>query len=133
MATGIVKRHSSGCRSHEGGRCNCGAGYEAWVYVRRNGKRVKVRKAFRKASSRRRRRGGTSAAIAANRGALRPAKRDTRTLAEALDEFITGMRSGEVRPKRKGAYKPATVRTYEQHVRLYVADDPLGQARVTRG
>ena len=30
MATGIVKRHPKGCRSHEGGRCNCGAGWEAW-------------------------------------------------------------------------------------------------------
>jgi integrase len=130
MATGIVKRHSKRCRSREGGRCNCGAGYEAWVNVRRNGKRTKVRKAFARGEFEEAKAWRHDAAIAANRGALRPAKRDTRTLAEALEEFIAGMRSGEVRPKRRGSYKPATVRTYEQHVRLYVADDPLGGAMV---
>ena len=44
MATGITKRHSKGCRSREGGRCNCGAGWEASVYSRRDGR--KIRKSF---------------------------------------------------------------------------------------
>ena len=31
MSTGIRKRHSKGCRARDGGRCNCNAGWEAWV------------------------------------------------------------------------------------------------------
>jgi integrase len=129
MATGIVKRHSGGCGSREGGRCNCGAGYEAWVNVRRNGKPVKVRKTFARESEAKSWR--ADALAAANRGALRPAKRDTRTLAEGVEDFVEKMKSGEVRPKRRAAYKPATIRTYDQHVRLYLADSHLGQTRVT--
>jgi hypothetical protein len=39
MATGIRKLHSRGCQSRKGGRCNCGAGYEAYVYLAREGKK----------------------------------------------------------------------------------------------
>ena len=128
MATGVTKRHSNGCRSHEGGRCNCGAGWEAWVSVRRNGRPAKVRRTFARESEAKAWR--VDALGAADRGALRPMRRDTRTLAEAMDEFIAGMKSGEVRPKRRPAYKPATIRTYEQHVRVYLADSKLGAMRV---
>lgn len=129
MPTGIVKRHSRSCRARQGGRCNCAPTYEAWVSVRRNGKHAKVRKTFRRESEARSWR--ADAIGAANRGGLRPIKRDTRTLAEAMTEFVAGMRSGEVRPRRRASYKPATVRTYDQHVRLYVEPSALGAMRVS--
>ena len=44
MAEGIVKRHSKGCPAQAGRRCRCNAGYEAFVYSPRDGK--KVRKTF---------------------------------------------------------------------------------------
>ena len=50
MATGIVKRHSRAClrAAREGAeKCICGKGairYEAWVYSRREGR--KIRKSF---------------------------------------------------------------------------------------
>ena len=44
MTTGIRKRHSKGCTARDGGRCRCSAGYEAWVYSKRDGK--KIRKTF---------------------------------------------------------------------------------------
>ena len=44
MAEGIRKRHSKGCSARDGGRCNCKAGYEAWVFSKRDGK--KIRKTF---------------------------------------------------------------------------------------
>ena len=46
MATGIRKLHSAACRSRSGGRCNCGGGYEAAVYLHREGR--KLRKTFRR-------------------------------------------------------------------------------------
>jgi hypothetical protein len=54
MATGITKRHSRTCRSREGGRCSCNAGWEASVYSKRENK--KIRKTF--AMRPRRSRGG---------------------------------------------------------------------------
>ncbi len=44
MADGVRKWHSKGCGAREGGRCSCNAGYEAWVFSRRDGK--KIRKTF---------------------------------------------------------------------------------------
>ena len=46
MAEGIRRRHSAGCASRNGRRCNCNAGYEAWVFSKRDGKRI--RKTFRR-------------------------------------------------------------------------------------
>lgn len=48
MAEGIRKRHSRNCRSRTGARCNCNAGWEAWVYLRREQK--KVRRTFKRRS-----------------------------------------------------------------------------------
>ena len=39
MAEGIVKRHSKGCPTRAGKRCKCNAGYEAFVYSPRDGKK----------------------------------------------------------------------------------------------
>ncbi len=44
MSTGIRRLHSKGCAARDGGRCNCGAGYEASVFSKRDGK--KIRKTF---------------------------------------------------------------------------------------
>ncbi len=128
MAEGIVKRHSTGCRSKEGRRCNCGAGFEACVSVTRNGKRHKMRRTFGTETEARAWR--TEALAAVQAGALRPSRRDGRRLGSALEEFVDGMRTGLVRPRRRERYKPATVRSYEQHVRLRILDSPLGGMRV---
>jgi integrase len=126
MATGITKRHSSGCRSRNGGRCNCDAGYEAWVFLPREKK--KVRKTFRHEAEAKTWR--ADALTAANRGALRPTRRDTRTLGEALAEFVDGMEAGTVRPKGRATYKPATVRSYRQQLRAYVEPATLAAMKV---
>ena len=39
-APGIVTRHQRRCRSCDGGRCNCSPTFEAWVYCKRNRKKV---------------------------------------------------------------------------------------------
>jgi hypothetical protein len=44
MATGIRKLHSKGCAGRAGGRCRCGAGWEASVFSKRDSR--KIRKTF---------------------------------------------------------------------------------------
>jgi len=44
MAAGIRTRHGRSCRSRDGGRCNCAPSYEAWVYSKRDNR--KIRKTF---------------------------------------------------------------------------------------
>ena len=73
MATGITKRHSSGCRSREGGRCNCDAGWEASVFSKRDGK--KIRKTFAREAEAKSWRADALAALA--RGGLRAPKPTT--------------------------------------------------------
>jgi integrase len=127
MASGIIRRHSAGCPSRVGGRCKCKAGYEAWAYLARDG--AKVRKTFKRESEAKAWR--ADALAAANQGALRAVKRDGRTLAAGLREFVDGMREGTVRPKNRERYKPATVRNYDQHLRRRIEPSRLGELRVT--
>ncbi len=126
MATGITKRHSRTCRSREGGRCSCNAGWEAWVFSKRENK--KIRKTFTHEAEAKSWR--SDALAAANRGVLQPARRDGRSLLQALEEHVAGMRSGTVRPKGRAAYKPNTVRSYEQAVKAHIAGSAIGAARV---
>jgi integrase len=126
MATGIIKRHSRRCRSRGSGTCNCDPSYEAWVYLPRH--QSKVRKTFRREAEAKTWR--ADALAAANRGTLRPARKDARTLAEALTEYVDGMREGTVRPKGRTAYKPNTIRSYERAVKGHIADTWLGGLKV---
>src|SRR5215212_914218 len=41
MAAGIRTRHSAKCASYNGGRCNCKPSYEAWVYSKRDDKKIR--------------------------------------------------------------------------------------------
>jgi hypothetical protein len=42
--TGVVVRHGRNCKSREGGNCNCDPTFEAWIYSKRDGK--KIRRSF---------------------------------------------------------------------------------------
>ncbi|MGB7685999.1 MAG: tyrosine-type recombinase/integrase [Solirubrobacterales bacterium] len=48
-----------------------------------------------------------------------------------MREFVDGMEEGTVRPKNRERYKPATVRGYDQHLRLRIAPSRLGSMKVT--
>jgi len=96
------------------------------VYLAREGK--KVRKTFAceaEAKSWR-----VDALAAANRGALRPVRRDGRTLSLARAEFVEGMKAGTVRPKNRAAYKPNTIRSYERAVSNHIESSELGALKV---
>lgn len=125
MAEGIRKRHSHNCRSRNGGRCNCNAGWEASVFLRRENK--KVRRTFQTKPEAKAWR--SEALTAARKGELRHAPKDSRTLYEALVDFVAQMETGEIRPKGKERYKPNTIRSYERAIRLRYKDSELGALR----
>src|SRR5690242_16974463 len=88
---GIRVRHSRACRTHSGGGCNCDPAYEAWVFSKRDGK--KIRKSFT----------GHGAAAAAKGWRLDALKlvKDKRlrapsskTLRQEVDEWLAGAREG---------------------------------------
>src|SRR2546429_696855 len=99
MATGIVKR---------------GASYEAWVWSKRDGK--KIRKTFLDMAAAKAWRSDATRDV--RRKKLRAAT--NKTLRQAVDEFLEGARKGEIRNKRKQVFKPATIRQYESALKLRV-------------
>jgi integrase len=114
MAEGIRKRHSKGCASREGSRCNCNAGYEAWVFSKREGK--KIRRTFgRRAEAKSWR---TDALRALSRGEIRATK--SKTIGEAWADWYAGAKSGAITNRSGDPYKPSALRSYEQAMRLRV-------------
>lgn len=124
MATGITKRHTTGCPGLEGGRCRCNAGWEASVYSARDGK--KIRKTFDLEGEAKSWRADQLAGLA--KGTVRaPTKLTIRDAGTAL---ISGMESGEVRSRSGEEFKPKTIRGYHQALedRIYPA---IGAARLS--
>jgi hypothetical protein len=122
---GIRTRHSRRCRSRAGGKCICDPSYEAWAWSKLDGK--KIRRTFYDYSEAKGWRHDAAGAV--RRGALRTAAR--RTIREAGDALIAGMRSGEVRTRKGGRkYKPSAIRGYEADLKNYVYDD-LGACRLS--
>jgi integrase len=123
MAAGIVIRHGRGCRSRAGARCNCQRSYEAWVYSKRDGK--KIRRTFPTEAAAKAWR--ADAANALNRGRLRAPT--PLTLREAAEEFLAGARAGVI-PNRSGhPYKPAALRGYDHSLRERILPE-LGHLRL---
>jgi integrase len=112
--TGIRTRHSRTCRTREGGTCNCDPSYEAWVYSKRDAK--KLRKTFPTAAAARGWR--TDAAKAVKDRQLRATS--SRTLRAEVEDFLAGARDGSILSRRERPYKPAVVREYERALRLRV-------------
>jgi hypothetical protein len=74
MAEGITKRHSTGCPAKHGKACRCNAGYEAFVWSKRENK--KTRKNFKTVAEAKAWR--SEALSAAQRGHLRARSATTR-------------------------------------------------------
>jgi integrase len=106
MATGIRKRHSARCRSQGGERCNCRAGWEASVFDRRSGQ--KVRKTFDREADAKVWRADKLAGMRRGKSVV-----PTRiTLREVADEFLAAAEKGRVTSRKGQRYKPATLRSY---------------------
>ncbi len=128
MAEGIRKRHSRNCRSRNGGRCNCNAGWEASVYLAHEGK--KVRRTFDREAEARSWRNDTRSALAERRQG-----RSSLTLEQAAWLWLEAACTGRVRDRSGHTYKPATLREYARVLRLRVLPEFGSRqlAAVTRG
>lgn len=121
---GVRARHGRTCRSRNGGRCNCSPSYEAWVFSKRDGK--KVRKSFPTMAAAKAWRADALSAL--NRGQLRaPTRTSVRELA---DEWLAGARDGTVRSRNGRPYKPSALRGYDRVLRLRVLP-ALGEHRLS--
>ena len=123
-ATGIHVRHGRACRTGEGGRCNCSPTYRAEVFSPRDGK--KLRKSFATLAEARSWRAQAKGAL--DYGQLRAPT--GKTIREAAEAWLEGARRGEVRNRSGAAYKPSTLRGYEQALELRVLPE-IGAAKLS--
>lgn len=123
MAEGIRPRHRSDCRSRAGGRCNCKPAYEAWVFSRRDGR--KIRKTFSNLSEARSWRYDAQTAV--TDGRMKAPSRVT--VKQAAEAWLQGARSGAIRNRSGDPYKPSAIRSYEAALRLRVLP-ALGDVRL---
>jgi integrase len=126
QSTGIRTRHSRTCNTRTGGGCNCEPTYEAFVYSRRDGR--KIRRSFSG-------KGAFAAAKGWRTDALKQVKDkrlrapSPRTLRQEADEWLAGAREGRIMNKRERPYKPAVLRNYETALRLRVLPE-LGDRKL---
>jgi integrase len=121
--TGIRARHTRGCRSHDGGTCNCRPTYEAWVYSVRDGR--KIRKSFPTLAAAKGWRADATTQL--RRGTLKAPTRQT--LDEAAKLFVEGIDEGTMLARNGQPYKPSVRRTYATDLRRYVLPT-LGSLRL---
>jgi integrase len=111
MSTGIRKLHSKGCPGRDGGRCRCGAGWEASVFSKRDGK--KIRQTFESAAAAKSWRADALAAL--DKGGLRAPK--PTTIRQAWEAWYEGAKAGTIRNRSGDRYKPSSLRDYERNMR----------------
>jgi integrase len=114
MTEGIRRRHSAGCATRRGSRCDCQAGWEVFVFSARDGK--KIRKTFPTLSAAKTWRADALAGL--RKGTIRAAR--PITIGDAAIDLLDGMRNGRVRTRSGDVYKPSVVRSYEAALRRYV-------------
>lgn len=115
MPAGIEERHARSCPSRDAGRCACTPSYQAHVYDARTAKRIRKTFATRTAAKLWRQ----DAIVALRAGKLDEARPKT-TMREACDAWIADARAGIVRTRGGDPFKPATIRAYNQALRLRV-------------
>lgn len=121
---GITVRHGRACASRTGGRCGCKPTFEAWVYSRRD--RRKISKRFSSKTEAKIWRADALAQM--SRGKLRAPVR--LTLAEAAEEWLEQAREDRIRTRSGKPYKPSTLRGYERSLRRRVVP-ALGAMRLS--
>ena len=123
---GIDVRHSKQCGSRESGRCNCKPTFQAHVFDKRAGRRI--RKTFSTITAAKNWRVDAIKALRdGETAALCPTKR---TVTQALDQLIAGMDDGTVLDRSGRRYRPATVRSYRQAAETYLKPS-LGRLRLS--
>jgi integrase len=111
VETGIYRVHARGCESSP---CKCPPSYQAAVYIADLGKLVRKHFATKRAATLWRGEQRT----AAEHGMLTLDSR--RTVQNAADELLAGMKDGTIISRSRKPYKPATIRSYERALTLRV-------------
>ncbi len=115
MADGIHIRHRKTCRGPRAdGKC-CRPSYQAHIYDKTTGKRI--RKSFDTKTAAKLWR--QDAIVALRQGKLAEVQPKT-TVREACDAWVADARAGVVRTRSGDPFKPSTIRAYDQALRLRV-------------
>lgn len=125
MAEGIEVRHRKRCaRPRADGKC-CGASFQAQAFDAKAGKPVK--RSFSTITAAKQWRTDAMAAIRAGEtSSLTPT---AKTVDEALDALLDGMKAGTVLDRSGRRYRPATVRSYREAADNYLRP-ALGRYRL---
>lgn len=122
---GIYYQHSSKCNGRKSdGSCRCNPSYQATVWLARNNRRLK--KVFPTVSQAKSWRAELVAA-SKHGGTLPTTSR--LTVAQALDEYIDGMKSGAILNRSHRPYKPSVIRGYARSAERIKLE--LGGVRMT--
>jgi integrase len=124
LPTGIRERHARKCPALNDGACRCQPSYEAWVYLKREDR--KVRKTFSRLSEAKAWR--QDAAVEARRQKLRGPS--SVTVRECAEEFLAGIKDGSIPTRSGDRYSPASIRGYERGMRLRVLPE-IGPKKLT--
>jgi integrase len=114
---GLRQRHGNRCKGGE----KCGCPWEAFVYSKRDGK--KIRKSFPDRASAKSWRDDAGYQV---RKKLLRAPKPT-TIAEAAKAWLDGARTGEILTRSGDRYKPSAIRSYEAALRLRVEPELGGE------
>src|SRR4051794_24886578 len=103
---GIRVRHARSCLASNGGACKCSPSFEAWVYSKRDEK--KIRKTFPSLAAAKGWRADATSAL--RKGTMRaPTKR---TVAEAATAWLEGAMQHAILTRSGHPYKPSVIRGY---------------------
>src|SRR5262245_648863 len=108
--TGIEPRHARSCaaKGWDGtGVCNCTPTFQAAVFVVRDGRTI--RKTFPTLAAAERWRADARQSV--RKGTLTAPTR--RTVGEAFDVMLAGMKNGSVRNRNRKPFKPSAIRSYQ--------------------
>jgi integrase len=123
---GLTPRHSKRCASRHGRRCDCTPKWEAWVFDKRTGDKIRYT-AKNKTEAKLWRQ---DALVALRRGELRAPRQGERRVGAALDELVAGMQDGTVLDRSGRRYRPSTIRNYAADIRRWI-NPKLGHLRVS--
>lgn len=123
LEQGIAVRHEKGCRTYEGGRCNCSPSYQARAWSNAAGR--EVRKSFKSKSEAKAWR-----ARAMSGHADKLAGATTSPVLNVLAEHVFDeAEAGRLRNRSGREYKPSVVRSYRSAYNVHMAD-AIGPRRI---
>jgi integrase len=122
---GVEEHHSRACASRRDGRCNCTPRYRGIVWSARDRKLIRGPWLIELTAAKTWRDDARSAVRKGTMRAPTPV-----TLREAAEQWLAGARAGAIRTRSGDRYKPSTIASYEEALRLRVLPE-LGGARLS--